>query len=66
MCLVIVCGTVQCILFQQLQIKAIEENKVSKKAKCGVISFVHNFEACECFFVVDIKCFKAKEYLMII
>ncbi|XP_053398468.1 exocyst complex component 1-like isoform X2 [Mercenaria mercenaria] len=30
--------------FVQLQIKAIEENKVSKKAKCGIISFVHNFE----------------------
>ncbi|XP_060579982.1 exocyst complex component 1-like isoform X2 [Ruditapes philippinarum] len=30
--------------FVLLQIKAIEENKVSKKAKCGVISFVNNFE----------------------
>ncbi|XP_052794557.1 exocyst complex component 1-like isoform X2 [Mya arenaria] len=30
--------------FVQLQIRAIEENKVSKKAKCGIISFVHNFE----------------------
>lgn len=29
--------------FVQTQIKQIEENKVSKKAKCGIISFVHNF-----------------------
>jgi hypothetical protein len=32
------------MFLQLLQIKAIEENKVSKKAKCGVISFVNNFE----------------------
>ncbi|KAL4230853.1 Exocyst complex component 1 [Mactra antiquata] len=30
--------------FVQMQIKAIEENKVSKKVKCGIITFVHNFE----------------------
>ncbi|XP_052277522.1 exocyst complex component 1-like isoform X2 [Dreissena polymorpha] len=30
--------------FVQQQIKTIEENKVSKKAKCGIISFVHTFE----------------------
>ena len=27
-----------------MQIKAIEENKVSRKTKCGIISFVHKFE----------------------
>lgn len=30
--------------FVMLQIKQIEENKVSKKAKCGILSFVHNFD----------------------
>ncbi|KAK3606322.1 hypothetical protein CHS0354_041956 [Potamilus streckersoni] len=30
--------------FIEMQIKAISETKVSKKSKCGIISFVHNFE----------------------
>ena len=32
------------IKFQKNQIKAIEETKVAKKSKCGIIPFVHSFE----------------------
>ena len=27
-----------------MQIKAVEESRVSRKTRCGIISFVHNFE----------------------
>lgn len=30
--------------FQSNQIKAIQDFKVSKKSRCGIIAFVHNFE----------------------
>ena len=33
-----------CLEFQQQQIAAIQESKLSKKSKVGVIPFVHNFE----------------------
>ena len=40
--------------FMQAQLKSIEETKVNRKSKCGILPFVTNIEVSLCF--IGIKC----------